>query len=68
MNVKIPPVPKDLLDHLQKTFPDRARRSFGPEDNIVFEAGWDAGVQQVLDHLRFHFERQEKANHVCAEN
>jgi hypothetical protein len=51
-----PVVPKDLLEYLEKCFPNRA-----PKIDTSVRQVWAAvGRQDVIEHLRFLFNRQNK--------
>ena len=58
--MKLPEIPKGLLDALAKAFPDEAPRN----DLGAFEFGRRAGPQEVLDVLRQSFKKQQETTHV----
>lgn len=58
--MKFPEVPKVLLDALEQAYPDKAPR----EDVGSFTFGVKAGQQDVLDHLRHHYKKQQETEHV----
>ena len=53
----VPTIPKELLDYLEKVFPCRIPTSYQitEEELRILQ-----GQVKVIDHLRFHYERQSK--------
>ena len=51
------PIPKDLLEDLQKVFPNRCPKEQDSERRIWM----NAGKQELIEFLQVQFQRQQKA-------
>lgn len=55
-NVRVPPIPEDLMAYLSEVFPDRLPHPETPE----MEVRLLMGQQQVIRHLRTKYDAQNK--------
>ena len=56
MSISCPPIPRPLLEYLQKVFPDKLPQYLGPPESMALLIG----NQQVLKHLEAQFQLQSK--------
>lgn len=51
-----PPIPKPLLEYLDRLFPDRC----ASRDDTHATCMWKGGQRDVVNHLRIQFEEQQQ--------
>lgn len=67
----MPPVPRDLLDELNRLFPPRPPRMFRKglksgeaRPTLMREVWFDAGARSVVDLLQSHYDQQQESGNV----
>lgn len=56
-DLKLSPIPKDLLEDIQRLFPNRCPKEQDSERRIWM----DAGKQELITFLQVQYQRQQKA-------